>query len=49
MHPSTTSATRVVSPPPKYEDAPASFDIRDVDGVNYASPSRNQHIPTCEA
>mmetsp|Transcript_7903 Transcript_7903/g.11071 ORF Transcript_7903/g.11071 Transcript_7903/m.11071 type:complete len:624 (-) Transcript_7903:153-2024(-) len=39
--------TRVVSPLPKLEDAPASFDIRAVgpDKVNYASPDRNQHIP----
>ena len=43
--PSTTSKTRVISELPKYEDAPTSFDVRDVDGVNYASPSRNQHIP----
>jgi cathepsin X len=46
MHPSTTSPTRVVSPLPKYEDAPASFDVRDVGGESFASPSRNQHIPT---
>jgi cathepsin X len=43
--PSTTAATRVVTPLPKYEDAPASFDVRNVNGVSYASPSRNQHIP----
>ena len=43
--PSTTSNTRVVSPLPTYEDAPSSFDVRDVNGISYASPSRNQHIP----
>ena len=36
---------RVVSPLPKFEDAPASFDVRNIDGENYASPDRNQHIP----
>lgn len=44
--PSTTASVRVVSPLPTYEDAPASFDVRNVGGVSYASPSRNQHIPT---
>jgi cathepsin X len=41
----STADTRVTSALPRFEDAPASFDIRDIDGVNYASPSRNQHIP----
>ena len=41
----STAETRVVSPLPRFEDAPASFDIRNIDGVNYSSPSRNQHIP----
>merc|ERR1711871_879868 len=45
QNPSTTSETRVVSPLPRYEDAPASFDIRNIDGRNFASPDRNQHIP----
>lgn len=37
--------TRVVSPLPRFEDAPASFDVRNYEGQNYASPDRNQHIP----
>ena len=41
--------THVVSPLPRFDDAPASFDIRAVGprGINFASPSRNQHIPQC--
>jgi len=35
----------ITSPLPKMEDAPASFDIRAVSNINYASPDRNQHIP----
>ena len=38
--------TNVHSPLPRFEDAPASFDVRNVGGVSYASPDRNQHIPT---
>ena len=29
----------------KDEDVPASYDIRNIDGVNYASWEKNQHIP----
>jgi len=36
---------KVVNPLPKFEDAPKSFDIRNIDGINYATPDRNQHIP----
>ena len=32
--PSTTASVRVVSPLPTYEDAPASFDVRNVGGVS---------------
>jgi len=35
----------VTSPRPLPEDAPDSYDIRNVSGVNYASIDRNQHIP----
>ena len=44
---SADAHVRVVSPLPKYEDAPASWDVRAVGDakVNFASPSRNQHIP----
>ena len=38
--------TNVHSPLPRLEDAPASFDVRSVGGVSFASPDRNQHIPT---
>jgi len=38
-------AEKVTSPLPTGASAPASFDIRSVGGVNYASPDRNQHIP----
>lgn len=42
---SDVAREHVLSPRPAVEDAPSSFDIRDVDGVNYASIDRNQHIP----
>jgi cathepsin X len=35
----------VTSPLPNASDAPASFDIRAVDGIDYSTPNRNQHIP----
>jgi cathepsin X len=35
----------VLSPRPRPEDAPASFDIRNISDVSYASIDRNQHIP----
>ena len=43
----SVASTNVVSPPPRYEDAPASWDVRAAGSPpkNYASPSRNQHIP----
>ncbi len=42
-----TTPSHVTSPLPRFQDAPASYDIRAVgeDKVNYASPDRNQHIP----
>ena len=45
----STATTRVVTPLPRFEDAPASYDVRALGPkkVNYASPSRNQHIPQC--
>ena len=43
----SVATTRVVSALPRYEDAPAAWDVRSVgaEGANFASPSRNQHIP----
>lgn len=45
--PSRHAETRVLSPLPRFEDAPGSYDIRAVGSskTNFASPSRNQHIP----
>jgi len=39
--------SHVVTPVPEYnvDDIPTSYDIRDLDGVNYASRIINQHIP----
>jgi cathepsin X len=45
QHHGLLAQTNVVSPLPSVEDAPASYDIRNIDGANYASPDRNQHIP----
>jgi hypothetical protein len=43
----STASERVITPLPRYEDAPESWDVRSVGRAktNYASPSRNQHIP----
>ena len=40
-----TAADLILSPLPRPETTPASFDIRDVDGIDYSTPNRNQHIP----
>jgi cathepsin X len=42
-----TSALRTPQPHTylKPSDLPASYDIRNLSGVNYATPTRNQHIP----
>ena len=31
----------------KASDIPASYDIRNVSGISFATPTRNQHIPVC--
>ena len=42
----------VTSPLPheylKLEDIPANFTWADVDGVNYLTATRNQHVPQCK-
>jgi cathepsin X len=42
-----TSAVRTPQPHTylKPSDLPASYDIRNLSGINYATPTRNQHIP----
>ena len=45
----SVASSNVLSPLPRFEDAPASWDVRAVGAAkkNFASPSRNQHIPQC--
>jgi cathepsin X len=47
--PTTQKTNNSTSPRPhanlKEADLPASWDWRDVDGKNYLSPVRNQHVP----
>ena len=45
--------THVTSPLPHTyispEDLPTSFDPRNIDGKDYTTVNRNQHIPQCKA
>lgn len=47
----SVASTRIISPLPRFEDAPAEWDVRAVGPkkINFASPDRNQHIPQCVA
>eukprot|EP00937_MAST-01D_sp_MAST-1D-sp2_P006323 g6323.t1 len=43
--PGAQAREHVVSPRPAIGSAPASYDIRDINGTNMATIDRNQHIP----
>ena len=42
-----TSFVRTPQPHTYLKSLPASYDIRNVSGVNFATPTRNQHVPVC--